>query len=474
MKFVKWVSLFLVSIYLASVQVSALLDFPNLLNTGSSYEGGTLAPANTGSSFFQNLLKKINFGSSYTQTNNTQNTTTSATQNNTYSSGSTGNSSSYSPSTVQTTSYDAEYQKILKQNLGGTNSNTNSINNSSAQNSSVVTTPIISTNQQYLTQDEIAKKFETFILQVNKIRSGSASANYQTNNSNSSVGISVPTNTNNMTPQQQQQLQNILLQNSLPTQGFSTCSGINNLNDRQSCVQSMKTACQQGFLGGELMMSECSQLPASVYAGMTYGSQPSYSLDNFTNHSPYYTPAALGINATPQTFPQQYFNKEGNYVGPNWNIIGNATHYACTKKNGLYYPDNFLISTYKYITAFGQKARYGTNVGDSTNSCNFQYCGVAVPLQFINSAYGNKAAAKNQLIQITNTANLKCTVAPIQDISAIRTFTHAGSNAVIDLSLCVMERINGGGANSGNIRVQYRPLKKGEVGCSMSVQATMN
>ena len=118
MKFVKWVSLFLVSIYLASVQVSALLDFPNLLNTGSSYEGGTLAPANTGSSFFQNLLKKINFGSSYTQTNNTQNTTTSATQNNTYSSGSTGNSSSYSPSTVQTTSYDAEYQKILKQNLG--------------------------------------------------------------------------------------------------------------------------------------------------------------------------------------------------------------------------------------------------------------------------------------------------------------------------------------------------------------------
>lgn len=468
-----WKALLLLSVM--SVQwesAFALLELPSSLNTSTGYEGGTLAPANTGSSFFQNLLKKINFGGSFGNTS-TQNTQTSQYNTTTQNQNTTNTGSTFSPSTVQTSSYDEEYQKILKQNLGGLPSVTTA--GGSKNSGGDITIPTLNSlttqNQTYLTQDEIAKKFEKFILDVNKLRSGYIATPTQV--ASSQQNTSVPQQTNNMTPQQQQQLQSFLMQNSMPMNGYSNCGYLNSAQEKQTCINNTRIACQQGFLGGELLMPECSQLPINTYAGMTYGSQPSYSLDNFINHNSYYSRAEKSLDFLPQSFPQQYFNKEGNYAGPNWNIIGNATHYACTKRSGVYYPDNFLISTYRYVTAFGYKARYGTNVGDSNNSCNFNYCGVAVPLQLINSAYGGKANAKNQLIQITNTANLKCTVAPIQDISAVKTFTHTGSNAVIDLSLCVMEKLNGGAANSGSIRVQYRPLRKGEVGCNMSVQSSI-
>lgn len=466
MKFVKWVSFFLSLSLLCGQQVWAVWEFPTNLNTASTYEGGTLAPANTGSTFFQNLLRKINFGGGSGSTQNTSTYTTSSTQNS--QNNQTNQGSSYAPGTIQTTSYDQEYQKILKQNLGGlpTLNNANTKKNNTGSEISSANFVITNNSQQYLTNDEIAKKFESFILQVNKIRSGYSTSS--TTTQAQSQQVSVPQQTNSMSQQEQQQVQSFLNQNSMPMQGYSNCGYIQNPQERQACMNQTKLACQQGFLGGELLMPECSQLPISTYAGMTYGSQPSYSLQNFISHDPYYTKAMSTLDPIAQAFPKQYFNQEGNYAGPDWNIIGNATHYACTKRQGNYYPDNYLIATYKYITAFGYKARYGTNVGDSTNSCNFQYCGVAVPLQFINSAYGSRAAAKNQLVQITNTANLKCTVAPIQDISAVKTFTHAGSNAVIDLSLCVMERINGGAANSGSIRVQYKPLKKGDLGCGQT------
>lgn len=463
-----WKVLFLLSVVsICWTSAFALLEFPSSLNTSSEYEGGTLAPASTGSTFFQNLLKKINFGGSFGNTSS-QNTQTSQYNTTTQNQNTTNTGSTFSPGTVQTSSYDDEYQKILKQNLGGLpNIATTSSNKSGSVNVNVSTLNFTTTQTQtYLNQDEIARKFEKFILDINKARSGYTATPAQA--ASSQQNMSVPQQTSNMTPQGQQQLQSFLMQNSMPMDRYSNCGYLTSPQEKQSCINSTRIACQQGFLGGELLMPECSQLPINTYAGMTYGSQSSYSLNNFVNHDPYYSKAEKSLDFLPQSFPQQYFNKEGNYAGPNWNIIGNATHYACTKRNGVYYPDNYLISTYKYITAFGYKARYGTNVGDSNNSCNFSYCGVAVPLQLINSAYGGRSNAKNQLIQITNTANLKCTVAPIQDISAVKTFTHAGSNAVIDLSLCVMERLNGGAANSGSIRVQYRPLKKGEVGCNQS------
>lgn len=452
--------------FLASVtffsQAFAVLEFPSSLLRDNSYEGGTVAPANTSSTFFQNLLQKVNFGNIFTpQPAQTQNQNTQAQQ-------TTNNTNSYVPDNSAMQNYDAEYQKILKQNLGGGASEGNT---GSTYSSSIIQTNNQSiqnilnsnaNNSKYLTQDDINKKLENFILQVNKIRSGY------------STPVATPTNiisqnntqSNNLTPQQQQQIQSNLNQNSMPAGNFSSCSFANSPQAQQSCLQSMKLTCQQGYLGGELLMPECSQLPVSTYAGMQYGSQPTYSLNNYVNHDPYYTSAAQTIGVNQASFPGNYFNKEGNYVGPDRSIIGNATHYACTKnKSGQYVPDNYLISTYSYITAFGYKARYGTNVGDSTNACNFNYCGVAVPLQFLTATYGSKAAGKNQLIQIVNTENLKCTVAPIQDISAVKTFTHAGSNAVIDLSLCVMEKIS----NKGSARVQYRPLRKGEVGCNQSM-----
>jgi hypothetical protein len=441
---------------------SALLEFPSSL-TGE-YENNTNPPANTNSIFFQNLLRKINFGNIFSTSNPSIDTQTTSTQSPTTQ---TGDSSVYSPGSLDTTSYDAEYRKILEQNLGkngviNLGSKPTTDKNTITPSTLGVTGETVTTAKP-LTKDEITQKLEAFILEINKRRAGyAAPANSISTSNTTSSQNGTQNNTN---PQQQNELSKVLQQNSMPSEQYGSCNYYTNPSERQSCVNSMKIACQQGFMGGELLLPECAQLPASAYLGLSYGSQPTYSLQNYVNHDPYYRPAASGINVLQEKFPQQYFDKTGNYTGPDRNIIGVATHYACSKRNGQYIPDNYLIATYGYITAFGQKARYGTNVGDSVNACNMNYCGVAVPLIFINATYGSKSAAKDQLIQITNTANLKCTVAPIQDISAIKTFTHTGSNAVIDLSLCVMDRLNGGLANSGNIRVQYKPLKKGERGC---------
>lgn len=460
-----FVSVFLTLSFGIASSASALLEFPSSLTGG--YENNTNPPANTDSTFFQNLLRKINFGNVFGSSDSSVNIQTTTVQNSTTQ---TGDSSVHSPGSLDTNGYDAEYQRILEQNLGkngviNLNSKPTTDKNVITPSSLGVTSETTNINKP-LTKDEITQKLETFIAEINKRRAGYSAPTSNISGSNTATTSNNTQNSpNNTTPQQQNELSKILQQNSMPSGQYGSCNYYTNLNEKQNCLNSMKIACQQGFMGGELLLPECAQLPASVYSGLSYGSQPTYSLQNYVDHDPYYRPAANGISILQEKFPQQYFDKTGNYTGPDRNIIGVATHYACSKRNGQNIPDNYLISTYKYITAFGQKARYGTNVGDSINACNMNYCGVAVPLMFINSTYGSKAAAKDQLIQITNTANLKCTVAPIQDISAIKTFTHAGSNAVIDLSLCVMDRLNGGLANSGNIRVQYKPLKKGERGC---------
>jgi hypothetical protein len=150
---------------------------------------------------------------------------------------------------------------------------------------------------------------------------------------------------------------------------------------------------------------------------------------------------------------------KGSLTNSPFAITGVATQYGCMNNQ----PDNFLISTYRYISAFGQKVRYGTNVGDSSNSCNFNYCGVAVPLPFITQTYGSKSAAKDKYVKVVNTANLKCVYAKIQDISSVKTWTHKGSNAVMDLSQCAMQALGGG----GKIRVQFTPVPVNDVteGC---------
>lgn len=486
MKRMLHIALWMTVLNLMWTNVFALLEFPSSLSNGSQYEGGTLAPASTNSSFFQNLLKRINFGTAATAPNTPVAPTTQTTPvQSTQSQNIPTPSNIFNQNSLQTPSYTDLFQTTPKQTQPTTQNTAPTITKDPV--AGITTTTGNSTptqTQTYLTQEEIVKKFEKFILDINKARSGYSATPTPTQMATPTPPqTQAPINQNNATipqqngelsPQQQAYLIRLISGNTVQTKS-SMCEMASTPSEVQSCTQQLRISCQRSYLTGSPFFEECSQLPASTYANLQYNSQPTYTLDNYISHDNYYKPVTQTINVTQQnssnqsanspSFPGQYFSKEGNYIGPERVISGIATHYACNKKNGQYTIDTNLITRYKYITAYGIKAMWGIKAGDDKDSCNFNYCGVAVPQRFVISTYGSVSAGKNQLIQITNVNNLKCTVAPIQDFSATQDrILHPGSNAIIDLSLCVMERLGG----YGKINVQYRPLKKGEVGCNQT------
>lgn len=222
---------------------------------------------------------------------------------------------------------------------------------------------------------------------------------------------------------------------------FSACQFATN---KQQCQKELQISCAQAYRAGEYYLPECTTVPKSTYANSVFGSEPAYYMNNYLSD-----PATANYSRYLSQNYQTYTNNFNSNFSPKA-ITGAATQYGCM--NGR--PDNFLISTYKYISAFGKKVRYGTNVGDSVNACNFNYCGVAVSLPYIQRTYGSRNAGANKMVKIVNTGNYKCVIAPIQDISSVKTEVHAGSNAIMDLSECAMKALGG----SGKIRVNFSPV----------------
>jgi hypothetical protein len=170
-----FVGVFLVLGFGVVGSVSALLEFPSNLTGG--YENNTNPPANTNSTFFQNLLKKINFGNVFSTPNSSINTQTTSTQNPTTQA---GDSSVYSPGTLETTSYDAEYQKILEQNFGKNGVvNLNSkptTDKDTITPSSLGVTGVIDNTNKLLTREEVLKRLDDFIKTINQKQAGTASS----------------------------------------------------------------------------------------------------------------------------------------------------------------------------------------------------------------------------------------------------------------------------------------------------------
>jgi hypothetical protein len=243
---------------------------------------------------------------------------------------------------------------------------------------------------------------------------------------------------------------------------FRAC--LNSLNTGTSAIAECGGFTPQQYSAGA---SDTNYIPPSISQQYFSGLQAK-GQEIIKNDPDYFTKREPGPGNDPSFTPSPDFfqgaNKDSSkmvgdtikssYTGSDQWIEGYATQYGCIRGK----VDEYLIKKYKYVSAYGYKVRYGTDVGDPITACNFNYCGVAVSLLDIQRIYGSKAAGKDQPLKIVNKANLKCVIAPIQDISAVNSTTHAGSNARMDLSECIMQKLGG----FGKITVMFTPAKKGD------------
>ena len=408
----------------------ALLELPSSLNTSTGYEGGTLAPANTGSSFFQNLLKKINFGGSFGNTS-TQNTQTSQYNTTTQNQNTTNTGGTFSPGTVQTSSYDEEYQKILKQNLGGLPTiNTTSNNKNNGVDVSIPTLTSANNQNNFLTKEEIEIRLQSFIKAVNDKKN--SNNNPQTN---SAVA---PT----LTPQQQQDYFN---------QTGKTWDS-NYFNQRNF-----------GYFTPE---------QAAVFSNDPYV-KSIYNPSVRTDFSSDYTPAQQYINVmmNPGNF-SRILGSVGELDVRLFKILSGGWLETKASNFGLNTngaPDTVIKPQYGCQTAMSSLSASGP-----VKVCNTSTCVVSFPREVINYYYGKIDWSDRRAIyarykqiagtrvEVVNLENGTCAVAPLWEIGP----GHGESlknGFGIDLTYCV--KVNMLETKSGAPRVKYRPVPTGKEGC---------
>lgn len=409
---------------------SALLEFPSSLTGG--YENNTNPPANTSSTFFQNLLKKINFGNVFNTSDSSANTQTTSTQNPTTQ---TGDSSVYSPGSLDTTGYDAEYQKILEQNLGkngviNLNSKPTTDKNTITPSTLGVTSEVSSTNK-LLTREEVLKRLDDFIKTLNQKQASTASS--QT----------------------------------------STTSAAPNLTQAQQdayFAQTGKTWSAQDYQQKNANYFTPEQ--AAAYSTDPYISKI-YNPAVRSDFSSPYTPVQNGINImmNPGSFTGavgslgELDSRLFKVLGGGW-LETKASNFGLNT-NGS--PDTVIKPQYGCKTAMSSLSATGP-----ITVCNTSTCVVSLPREVINYYYGKvdwkdsrsiyakyKQIAGSR-IEVYNYENGTCAVAPLWEIGPGHQESLRNGFG-IDLTYCV--KVNMLETKSGAPKVKYRPVPSGKEGC---------
>jgi hypothetical protein len=398
----------------------ALLEFPTDINSKN------IQVQNTNDNFFQNFLRKVNFGGAYNAKNNAN--------------------------TVS--DYDAEYKKILNQNIQIQNnanvnakSNQNNSSNNIQNNDFILTDNTDKTNtnnpNKLLTVEELNIKLTEFLIKLNSIKNSNSSTTKKSDD---------------------------VIDEDYKEENWSQKRRDDYFRDtgKEYNEESQRQRSENYFRAQDRQVYE--KYPEI----QSYNANPSTAYDSsapYINAEDNAKPANLNVTMNDGNFlspkgssgeldsrlfkilPGNWLETRGSNFGLNTN--GKA--------------DRTILSKFAGLTAMSSLSATGP-----VRVTNTSVCVVSFPREVINYYYGKvnwkdgrsvyrkyKEIAGNR-VEIYNYQNGRCAVAPLWEVGPGNKESQA-QRFGIDLTYCV--KVNMLQTRSGAPTVKYRPVPEGKEGC---------
>lgn len=222
-----------------------------------------------------------------------------------------------------------------------------------------------------------------------------------------------------------------------------------------NCRKDFFIACASSYVEGETLPTQCGSFSTAEYNDLItyYTKNPKADVDDYfqsKNDFPLVQTAAYE-NSTP--LQEVLNNKESQNESSGW---GTWFGLSPTGKKDT------LAGTAQYAGYTGFCNNQRNNPG-CYNVYNPSTCIVSLPKSTMQQFYGSvsrdemrKIIDSKPLVEVRNTANGKCTTAPLGDVGP-----GESTGKKIDMTGCVMGNIGG----NGLIHTHIKPLQPGEVGC---------